>query len=515
MNNNTPLFQEADLQQLAEHGISVEEATRQIELLQKGCPYLEVESPASTSYGIISFDDNREFNHYLDTWHNYTSSGARRVVKFVPASGAASRMFQQLYDIKDDQPLTHKQEFFFEHIEQFAFWGILSEACLRNEWKTVTKLQEQKLYAAIIKNLLSPTGMNYGALPKGLIKFHKYPGGEVRTPVDEHLAEGALYAKDNMGNVYIHFTVSPEHIEGFKANIKRSCPIYTDLFGAVYHVDFSVQEKTTDTLALNEEGLPFREEDGSLLFRPGGHGSLIENLNKIEAEIIFIKNIDNVQPDYRKTNTIIYKKLLGGILLEVRERVYNYIRQLNRGKSPRALLEEVKQFLDRTFCIKLPEQTTMEDKELVELLLSKLNRPIRVCGMVPNQGAPGGGPFIVREPDGSTSLQILEEVQLDPNNSDAQTLLKRGEYFNPVDICCCVLDYEGNHFDLLKYVNENTAFIARKNKNGRPLYALERPGLWNGAMHHWNSIFVEVPADTFSPVKNVTDLLNTEHQPAE
>ncbi len=509
------LFSPQDLEQLSERNISLSEAERQITLLREGCPYLQVLTPADEEFGIMTFDRD-EIVGYLNTWHAFMTSGAKKVVKFVPASGAASRMFQQLYGVEDGQEeLQPDQQQFFDHIERFAFWGLLSESCLRNDWKTASKLIEQKQYATIAKNLLSDSGMNYGSLPKGLLYFHKYPSGVVRTPVGEHLAEGVFYTQDQKGDVRIHFTVSPEHKENFRSLLERIIPRFADYYSVNFSVDLSVQKPETDTLALDREGNPFREESGELLFRPGGHGALIENLNDLDAEIVFIKNIDNVLPDYRKSNTIIYKKLLGGILLEVREQTFELLRELKRGKVQRSLLEEAELFLRRTFCIELKQPHSFTEQELIDWIFAKLNRPIRVCGMVSNEGEPGGGPFVICEPDGSTSLQILEKTQLDLQDPRTESLLQQSRYFNPVDICCCLVDYEGNKFDLREYVHEYTAFISEKNKNGKPLQALERPGLWNGAMHHWNTIFVEVPADTFCPVKNVLDLLRPEHQPGE
>jgi len=396
--------------------------------------------------------------------------------------------------------------------EEFAFFGELSESCLRNEWSTVAKLLEGGRYDLVAKSLLTERGLNYGHLPKGLVPFHKYPGKYIRTAATEHLAEGALYTKNSNGVVRIHYTVSPEHIDFFRQHIERASSRIEGDYGVIIESSFSTQNSSSDTLALDEEGMPFRTEEGDLLFRPGGHGALIDNLAALESDVIFIKNIDNVTMEHLKSNTILYKKLLGGVLLAVQERIFGYLRQLDKGKCSHSQLEEMVDFLHKVLCIQLPQIDLLGDKELAERIQQKLNRPIRVCGMVRNDGEPGGGPYIVREADGSTSLQIVEVSQIDKSSERDASILASSSYFNPVDIVCSPYDFKGQHFHLQDYVNKRTAFVATKSQNGKQLQALERPGLWNGAMHHWNTIFVEVPSDTFTPVKTVTDLLRQEHR---
>ena len=428
-------------------------------------------------------------------------------------------MFKALYGLPKEEQISHDdltpdQQTFVDHLESFAFYEKLSETCLRNNWRTMSKLVESEQYGTIIDNLLDTHGMSYGSLPKGMLLFHDYPNGTKRTPIEEHMVEGALYAQDIHGRVRLHFTVSPEHLEAFRSLVDRRIQSFEDLFGCRYQVTYSVQESSTDTIALDiERGTPFRRADGTLLLRPGGHGTLIGNLGRLDASVVFIKNIDNVTPDHLKSNTVLYKKLLGGILLAVRDRIFGYLQQLKRSKVSKALTEEILTFLDETLCIQIPHAELLSEEELIPKLMSKLNRPIRVCGMVRNEGEPGGGPYLVREADGTTSLQILESVQVDKNNPEALEMMREGTHFNPVDLCCYIRDYEGNPFDLHKYVNPQTAFISEKSVEGRPLKALEHPGLWNGAMHDWNTIFVEVPSDTFTPVKTVLDLLRPEHQP--
>lgn len=518
MSDSTTTFTPDDLSLLAQRGISPSEAERQLQLLIEGTPYLVIADSAKIERGIVRLEMS-EMTQYLDLWHDYLQRSEADVVKFVPASGAASRMFRALYALPKEQTISHdeltsEQQQFVDHLESFAFYEKLSETCLRNNWRTMTKLVESQQYGTIVDNLLDSHGMGYGSLPKGMLLFHDYPDGSKRTPIEEHMVEGALYAQDLHGRVRIHFTVSPEHLEAFRSLVDRRIQIYEDKLGCRYDVTYSIQESSTDTIALDiERGTPFRHADGSLLLRPGGHGTLIGNLSRLDSSVVFIKNIDNVTPDHLKSNTVLYKKLLGGILLAVRDRIFGYLQQIKRSKVSKALIEEILTFLDETLCIQIPHADLLSEEQLIPKLTAKLNRPIRVCGMVRNAGEPGGGPYLVRETDGSTSLQILESVQVDKNNPEALQMMREGTHFNPVDLCCYIRDYEGHPFDLHKYVNPQTAFISEKSVEGRALKALEHPGLWNGAMHDWNTIFVEVPSDTFTPVKTVLDLLRPEHQP--
>jgi hypothetical protein len=329
--------------------------------------------------------------------------------------------------------------------------------------------------------------------------------------MEEHLVEGALYACNEEKQVNIHFTVSPEHRALFRQMADVKTPVYEQRFGVKYHIAFSEQKPSTDTIAADAENRPFRDE-GKLLFRPGGHGALIENLNDLSADVVFIKNIDNVVPDAFKSATIRYKKLLAGILIFYQQKIFDYLNRIDSGKYDREQLMEMLYFLQNELCIKNPETKNLEDVELVLYIKSKLNRPLRVCGMVKNQGEPGGGPFLAVNPDGTVSPQILESSQIDLKNPELKQLFEQGTHFNPVDLVCALRNYQGEKFDLLRYVDKNTGFISLKSKNGKELKALELPGLWNGAMSDWNTIFVEVPIETFNPVKTVNDLLRPEHQ---
>lgn len=507
------LFNEQDIRQLTEHGVSIEEATIQILDIRTGFPYLDIIAPASLETGIVRID-KREEADYMNTWEDYIRSPRANVCKMIPASGAASRMFKSLYEFlesSDEQDLTPGVASFFEGLAHFAFYDRLGEVCLRNSWKSIPKLIASGDYKTIVRNLILEQGLNYGNLPKGLLQFHSSSNGS-RTAAEEHLVEGALYAAHSDGRVRIHFTVSSEHRSAFERKIESAKAFYEDKYGVHYDISFSEQKNSTDTLALTTEGDLFRKDDGSLIFRPGGHGALINNLNDLTADIVFIKNIDNVVPDHLRGATIMYKKFLGGILISLRQKIYGYLRALDEGLSSSALLSEISLFMKDTLCISVPELIKEDENLLQDWLYNKLHRPIRVCGMVRNSGEPGGGPFIIREPDGSSSLQILESTQVNTNDEYQRSLLAAGTFFNPVDLVCSLTNHLGERYDLTEFINTRTAFIVSKSYNGRELKALERPGLWNGAMHHWNTLFVEVPSETFTPVKEINDLLRPEHQ---
>ena len=456
--------------------------------------------------------DEEQRDVYRKNWQKYLR-GDKDVFKFVPASGAASRMFKDLYaflEAEYDLPTTDFEKTFFSHIRQFAFTAALDAKCMEQHGKNTSELCEEGRYKDVVSSLLSEQGLDYGNLPKGLLLFHGYAEGS-RTAVEEHLHEGALYARRSDGMVKVHFTVSPEHQKLFEQLVESSKGAYESKLGVKFDVSYSIQDPSTDTPAVDMLNQPFRDEDGSLLFRPGGHGALIENLNRIDSDIIFIKNIDNVVPDRLKEEDAGYKKLLAGILVTFQQRAFEYIKRLEAGDVDSDTLAEILAFTEDELCITRSEVFENE-QELSSFLRRKLNRPFRVCGMVKNQGEPGGGPFITVNSDGTASLQILESSQINRKDSRAVEAFQNGSHFNPVDLVCGVKNYEGEKFNLTKYVDPNTGFISHKSKNGKPLKALELPGLWNGAMSDWNTIFVDVPISTFNPVKTVNDLLRPEHQ---
>ncbi len=501
-----------DKELLKKKGISEEQIAIQLACFEKGFPYLKLFSAASVENGILS-PDGDEQKKYLDAWEAYTQTD-KVVVKFVPASGAASRMFKNMFEFLGadyDTPQTDFEKKFFAQIEHFAFYDDLNEACQKNTGKDIPALMAEGNYKAVVSALLEAAGLNYGALPKGLLKFHRYEDGN-RTPVEEHLVEGALYAANKNGKVNIHFTVSPEHRQLFKALVEEKASKYAKKYGVDYNVTFSEQKPSTDTIAADMDNKPFRDDKGSLVFRPGGHGALIENLNDLDADIIFIKNIDNVVPDKLKGDTVLYKKLLAGVLVALQQKAFAYLQLLDTGKYTHEQVLEILQFLQKQLHCKNTEVKDLEDAELVIYLKKKLNRPMRVCGMVKNVGEPGGGPFLAYNPDGTISLQILESSQIDMADPEKKAMFEKGTHFNPVDLVCAVRDYKGHKFDLVNYVDKATGFISHKSKNGKDLKALELPGLWNGAMSDWNTVFVEVPLTTFNPVKTVNDLLRDQHQ---
>lgn len=509
------MFNSEDLKLLERKGITPEQVEKQLQSFKDGFPFLELDAAASVGNGVLLPTED-EISEYIRIWENYCNSG-HTITKFVPASGAASRMFKDLFGFLDADYSTPASDFekkFFESIENFAFYNDLNAACLKNEGKDIAALIADGNYKAVVANLLQKEGLNYGAKPKGVLKFHKYDNGNARTPLEEHMAEGVLYASSSDSIVNIHFTVSPEHRELFTTLADGSKEMFSQQYGVKYNISFSEQKASTDTIAADKDNNPFRESDGSLLFRPGGHGALIENLNDLTSDIVFIKNIDNVVPDHIKGDTVIYKKVLAGILVSVEEKIFNYLNILDSKNYDRELLNEIAAFLQDKICCRINGLNSMSDEELAKILYGKLNRPVRVCGMVKNVGEPGGGPFLAYNSDGSISLQILESSQIDMNDSAKKEMFTKGTHFNPVDLVCGLRGYKGDKFNLPDFVDQSTGFISSKSKSGRELKALELPGLWNGAMSNWNTLFVEVPLSTFNPVKTVNDLLREQHQPS-
>ncbi len=496
-------FSEQDQKQLAILGISIEQVEKQLASFQTGFPDLEIRSAATIGNGILRPSD-QEKETYLKAWDTYLN-GNHQVLKFVPASGAASRMFKNLFEYAENHEMTPFIKQFTDSIHKFAFYTELNKVCKKNEGKDIDQLITEDKPWLVVENLLQPRGLNYGQLPKGLLLFHNYEDGQ-RTPVLEHLVEGALYAKGHDNKVNLHFTISPEHRLFFEQHIASHQSEYEKRFGVEYNISFSEQKKSTDTIAAAADNEPFRNNDGSLLFRPGGHGALIANLNEQKADVIFIKNIDNVVPDRLKEPTVEYKKLIAGILVSLQQQTFAYLQELENANISDAKLAVISRFC-QTRLLNQYDTSALNHDELRRYLIGKLNRPIRVCGMVKNEGEPGGGPYMTVNQDGSVSPQILESSQIaDP------TWMKDATHFNPVDLVCATRDYKGNAFNLPDFVDPQTGFISAKSKNGRELKALELPGLWNGAMSNWNTIFVEVPIETFNPVKTVNDLLRPQHQ---
>ena len=502
-----------DKQLLATKGISESLLNKQLDRFTKGFPHLEATAPASVEKGIRIISDEEQ-THYVRLWDNYLLQN-RKIVKFVPASGAASRMFKELYAFLTapyDAPETAAEKLFFDNLLQFAFYKDLNELLIKNTGSDISELLIAGAYKTIVSGLLEAGGLQYGLLPKGLLLFHTYPNGSTRTALEEHLMEGALYARNASGEVFIHLTVSPENLLLFEQLIKERLPYYEQLLNIKYTITFSTQSPATDTIAVDTDNRPLRDANGILEFRPGGHGALIGNLNAIDADVVFIKNIDNVVPDHLKTETVRYKKIIGGILVDLQQQIHRYVNLINSGNYTHDQTQEMIYFLQNELCIKNPDTKLLEDAELILYIKRKLLRPLRVCGMVRNGGEPGGGPFFAVNPDDTISLQIIESSQIDMHDPAKKMMFEQATHFNPVDIVCALKDPDGTTYNLPDFVDENTGFISLKSKNGRELKAIELPGLWNGAMSDWNTVFVEVPAETFNPVKTVNDLLRAQHQ---
>ncbi|WP_027065837.1 DUF4301 family protein [Maribacter sp. Hel_I_7] len=504
-----------DLKQLESKGISKETMLSHINTFKEGIPYVKLENAAVIGNGILKFSEieEKELIAFYDSKLKELD-----ILKFVPASGAASRMFKALFSFLSaynpvEETLdaylnrTNDKDIkkFSEGLERFPFYQKVMD---RIELKSDS--QGEKVYK-FISELLGEDALNYGFYPKGLLPFHNY-GSSAATPFEEHLKEGALYAGSN-GKAKLHFTISEQHEEMFGKEFKESGPKVSADTGIAYDVDYSFQKSSTDTLAVDMDNNPFRNEDGSVLFRPGGHGALIQNLNEQDADIIFIKNIDNVAVMKDAKAVADSKKVLAGVLLREQSKAFDYAALLDTGDVSDEKIEEIKNFLSANLNVRFSNDFgSKSNTEKINILKDKVNRPIRICGMVKNEGEPGGGPFWVTNGKGEVSLQIIESAQIDMSNSQQANLLKNSTHFNPVDLVCAVRNYKGEKYDLLKFVDEKQGFITGKTKDGKELKALELPGLWNGAMAFWNTIFVEVPLVTFNPVKSVVDLLKDSHQ---
>lgn len=497
---------------ITSRGTSVENIEQQLAIFQRGIPFTTITKPCTVQHGIeqIAETDLPQLENIF-----YKAMTAGRVTKFVPASGAASRMFKALLACcagsSEASSDTASLKVFLDRLSDFAFYEDLANS-LAGQGHELHKLHAEGQYQPILESLLHPTGLNYAKRPKGLLAFHRY-ADHTRTPIQEHLIEAAVYAKNSSNQAHVHFTISPEHQEAVQKHldVTRERFKQEDLD---WILTCSLQKVSSDTIAVDLSNQPFRDQEGNLLFRPGGHGALLANLNDLQGDIVFIKNIDNVVPDHLKEETYIYKRALGGYLVSIQETLFSHMQQLDSESVTDTQMNTIMQWAESTLHGTRPEQWKAWDaKQRSQYLRDFCNRPIRVCGMVQNTGDPGGGPFWVKHDDGSTSLQIVESSQVDPHSSEQQGIFASSTHFNPVDMVCGLRDYQGNPFDLSQYIDPNTGFISQKSYEGRELKALELPGLWNGAMAKWHSIFVEVPRPTFNPVKTVLDLLLPAHQP--
>jgi len=498
------MFIEKDLQQIQERGSDATVVEEQVHYFVNGFPFLHLSKAATVGDGIIRLSDE-QIEQVIKEFDKSASEGEIALLKFVPASGAATRMFKSLFSFLQEDKKDKSVDEFFTKLTEFAFYDDLKTS-LASDGHDITTADEK----TIVSYFLTNKGLGYGELPKGLLKFHNYESRS-RTPLEEHLVEGAKYANAG-GNVQIHFTVSPEHRDKFEKLVVEVLPTYQSEFGVKYMVSFSEQKSSTDTIAVNMDNSPFREKDGGLLFRPAGHGALLENLSQLDADIIFIKNIDNVVPDSIKAETVTYKKALAGIVLDFQKKIFGYLDKLSSGANA-SLFAELDRFFREELCV-IPPVTyeNWSDEEKTKYFTAKLDRPLRACGMVKNQGEPGGGPFWAENADGSSSLQIVESAQVDVDNEQQNGIFKNSTHFNPVDLVCAIKNKNGELYDLKKFRDPLTGFITYKSKDGKELKAQELPGLWNGSMANWNTLFVEVPLITFNPVKTVNDLLREQHQ---
>lgn len=504
-----PMLTDNDKIQLRKLGISEKQVLTQMENFLKGFPFTCLVKPAIIGDGLIRLGDS-ETREMASLYDELATS--LDIVKFIPASGAATRMFKDLYAFLDEPEAYDEQSVenkhpevhrFFSRIDQFAFYHKL-DAHFKGQLK---KHSREGRYREVLKGLLGSEGLNYGSLPKGLLTFHRYDDHH-RTSIEEHWVEGSLYARNKAGKARLHFTISPSHEDAFLELIEKQKPVYENRLGVSLDISYSFQKPSTDVVAVDMNNEFFRNEDGSLLFRPGGHGALLENLNDLDADLVFIKNIDNIVPDRLKHTTVLYKKALAGTLLKLKQKIDRYLDRLEKGVTTEQL-NEIQMFAEKELYV---ITTDKHESASVNYLKNILDRPLRVCGMVRNEGEPGGGPFWVKDAKENLSLQIVESSQVDMGNPEQKMIFSGSTHFNPVDLVCFLRDRHGKKYFLPDYVDPQTGFITVKSKDGRKLKAQELPGLWNGAMAKWNTVFVEVPLDTFNPVKTVNDLLRDSHQ---
>ena len=513
-------FSEKDIKQIENKGLTIKQVNTQLDLFKTGLPFINLHSVATVGHGIkkCSDDEKVDYINFFDTKRDNTS-----IIKFVPASGAATRMFKTLFEfISEFNPkndtinsfINRKKErdlsVFLVAIEKLPFYDIVLNK-IEEYYPDYKSFSNDKQKYVFIKTMLDEDKLNYGFYPKGLLPFHQYKD-HLATAFEEHLFEAALYASSK-NEAYLHFTISERYKNIFDDEFKRIEDIVERKKGIKFHISFSYQNESTDTISVTPQNDPFRDENGELYFRPSGHGALLQNLNELDADIIFIKNIDNVVVFKYEKEVAEYKKMLAGLLLKTQEEVFKMIDILNKADVSHSDLVSIAEFLINKLNVKVSHEFEKYSKKYqIEYLIEKLDRPIRVCGMVKNEGEPGGGPFWVKEESGNISLQIVESAQVDRKNKNQKEILKKATHFNPVDIVCGIKNHKGEPFDLQNFVDHKTAFITMKTKLDKDLKALELPGLWNGSMASWNTIFVEVPLITFNPVKTVTDLLKPTHQ---
>ncbi|KAB1068329.1 DUF4301 family protein [Tamlana haliotis] len=514
------MFLDKDIEQIYKKGITIEQIKKQITRLKDGMTHSELIGAATIGKGIENYNE-AETEKLIQFYDEKLKDLS--VLKFVPASGAASRMFKFLFQFLnkynpakeslDDfvvKPSNVLIGTFIANLKAFPFYDeVLNK--VRECVADFNGLSRGERCVHFVKTMLDEDALNYASLPKGLLPFHQYEAVNV-TAFQEHLFESTLYATSG-GNSNLHFTVSEKHHDLFNAELLKIKEDLEQKTGTTFNVSYSYQKQETETVALTAKDKVYRNDDGSILFRPAGHGALLENLNELDHDILFIKNIDNIVVANQNREVSKYKKLLAGVLLEAQEKVFEYLHKLDSGNLTDADFQLMIVFL--RYRLNVPVNVDFEalsNSEKIDYLLQKLNRPIRVCGMVKNQGEPGGGPFWVKDKNDEVSLQIVEFAQIDFSKTAQQGIVYKATHFNPTDLVCGVKNYKGEKFNLKDYVDPEAAFITTKTQNGVEIKALELPGLWNGSMAFWNSIFVEVPLETFNPVKTVNDLLKPAHQ---
>ena len=514
-------FSEIDILQIEEKGLSTQEVERQIQIFERGNIKVDIQQAATLGNGIFAYsvEDQKKF---IKTFEDKKEQ--LNLLKFVPASGAATRMFKAFHNFANefdpekaslrdylDKKENKNLQLFFEKIEKLPFFEQAYKKAKDNHPDFSNKSNDEQ-QLILVQTMLYENGLGLSDLPKGLVPFHAY-NDFTATAFEEHLYSAAKYLSIN-GVTKLHFTVAEGDKEKFEDEFENIKERVEEATHTKFEISYSYQDPKTDTIAVDKENKPFRDENDRMFFRPGGHGALIENLNQQEADLIFIKNIDNVVVATNLPKVVEMKRMLGGKLITLQEQVFEYMQALDAGNNSETKLDEIAGFLEDELFVKITSSfAKFTGEEKTEYLCKKLDRPLRVCGMVKNEGEPGGGPFLVKNEDGEISLQIIEGAQIDKNNSEQLEILNNSTHFNPVDIACSLKNHKGESFDLNQYVDENMSFIADKTKDGKSLKALERPGLWNGGMAYWNTIFVEVPVETFNPVKTVADLLKPSHQP--
>ncbi len=515
------IFTDNDIKQIEAKGLTLKDVESQIALFTSGIPFTNIVEAATIENGVTALDEAliEDSISYFEEKKNDIS-----LLKFVPASGAATRMFKFLFQfLKEYSPKEQSVNsyinknklknlsLFFEDLEEFPFYKEVLKQ-LKSKGINFDSLSTSEKSWHFVDAMLDEKQLNFGNSPKGLLPFHEYKNNAISTAFEEHLYEAALYASDN-NIAKLHFTISERFKDKFDEEFKRIEDYVERSTGISFEISFSYQHESTDTIAVTLKDKPFREDDGSLLFRPSGHGALLKNLNELDADIIFVKNIDNVVVKYYKVEVAKYKKVLAGILLKLQAKAFAFLEDLEKDKPSEEDFTEIVDFLTRELSVKISREfEKYSEKYKIEYLRDKLNRPIRVCGMVKNEGEPGGGPFWVKDESRNQSLQIVESAQINQKDENQKEILKNATHFNPVDLVCGVKNYKGEKFDLENFVDHKAAFISKKTKVGKELKALELPGLWNGSMAFWNTIFVEVPILTFNPVKTVNDLLKAPHQ---